>query len=99
MRHPRQEGHHHAQGHPARQEDPWRESLNVLSNQIPEKYKMAFLRPKIFSREINFKKINVVIILFEENESCEHDSTPESSIADEFVMVPIDLEVTGAGGS
>ena len=29
MRHPRQEGHHHAQGHPARQEDPWRESLNV----------------------------------------------------------------------
>ena len=30
MRHTRQEGHHHAQGHPARQEDPWRESLNHL---------------------------------------------------------------------
>ena len=30
MRHPRQEGHHHAQGHPAGQEDPWRESLVLL---------------------------------------------------------------------
>ena len=27
MRHPRQEGHHHAQGHPAGQEDPRREGL------------------------------------------------------------------------
>ena len=27
VRHPRQEGDHHAQGHPARQEDPRREGL------------------------------------------------------------------------
>jgi hypothetical protein len=28
VRHPRQEGHHHAQGHPAGQEDPWRACLS-----------------------------------------------------------------------
>jgi hypothetical protein len=27
VRHPRQARHHHAQGHPARQEDPWREGI------------------------------------------------------------------------
>ena len=30
VRHPRQEGHHHAQRHPAGQEDPWREGLVFL---------------------------------------------------------------------
>ena len=35
VRHPRQEGHHCAQGHPTGQEDPWREGLaNLLALKI-----------------------------------------------------------------
>ena len=35
MRHPRQTCHHHAQGHPTRQEDPWRESLSPALARAP----------------------------------------------------------------